>query len=503
MEGFTTIESHAGPAETMDRLEAAIKSRGITVFARINHSSLATRAGLNLRPTEVIIFGNPRGGTPLMQAKQTIGIDLPLKVLVWQDESGKTLLSYNEPRWLAQRHGVEGVDDALEAMSKALSAIANEAAGGSPGSSATPPAKGESANVPLSVISLISRFLVIAAIIAGIAALFLYAGGWLTPHALTPARFADGFEQVAGRHPGFRRNHAKGVCVSGFFESNGQGATLSKASIFQQGRWPVIGRFSLSGGNPYQADAVATVRGFGIRFSLPDGQEWRTAMVNLPVFPARTPQAFYEQLLASAPDPATGKPDPAKMQAFLAKYPESATAIHVIQGQPKSSGFDNSTFNSLNAFHFINAAGTTTAVRWSLTPVEPFVPATASDSASADKNDLFDALIASIHRHPLHWHLVITVAASGDPTDNATIPWPSDRQQIDAGTLTIDRIESDDTSPTRNINFDPLVLPNGMASSDDPLLSARSAVYSQSFTRREGEHKNPSAISPAEIASHE
>ncbi|HLX72295.1 MAG TPA: catalase [Verrucomicrobiae bacterium] len=511
MEGFTTIESHAGPIETMDRLEAAIKSRGMTVFARINHASLATRAGMNLRPTEVIIFGNPRGGTPLMQAKQTIGIDLPLKALVWQDESGKTLLSYHEPRWLAQRHSVEGLDETIEALSKALAAIATEAAGGSTGEgtgsaqgtsasqragSVTPPAR-------LSLISLLARLVAIAAIIAAIAALFLYAGGWLTPRALTPARFTDRFEELSGRHPGFRRNHAKGVCVSGYFESNGQGATLSKASIFQPGRWPVIGRFSLSGGNPYQADAAPTVRGFGIRFSPPDGEEWRTAMVNLPVFPARTPQAFYEQLLASAPDPATKKPDPAKMQAFLAKYPESAAAIHVIQSQPKSSGFENSTFNSLNAFRFINAAGTKVAVRWSLTPFEPFTPASASDPASTDKNQLFDALIASVHHHPLQWHLIITVAAPEDPTDNATIPWPPDRQQIDVGTLTIERVESDDTSPARDINFDPLILPNGMAASDDPILSARSAVYSQSFTRREGEHKNPSAVSPAEIASHE
>jgi catalase len=111
---------------------------------------------------------------------------------------------------------------------------------------------------------------------------------------------------------------------------------------------------------------------------------------------------------------------------------------------------------------------------------------------------LFDALIASIHRRPLEWHLVVTVAQAGDPTDDATIAWPSDRTQVDVGTLTIDRVESDDTSLARDINFDPLVLQDGIAASDDPLLSARSAVYSQSFTRREGEPKHASAVSPAE-----
>jgi catalase len=95
--------------------------------------------------------------------------------------------------------------------------------------------------------------------------------------------------------------------------------------------------------------------------------------------------------------------------------------------------------------------------------------------------------------------LILTVGQPGDPTADATLPWPPDRKQIDAGILTIASIESEDTSPARDINFDPLVLPDGIAPSDDPLLSARSAAYSQSFTRREGEHKDPSAISTEKV----
>lgn len=342
------------------------------------------------------------------------------------------------------------------------------------------------------------RLIAIGAVVGGIAVLFAYAGGWLTPHALTPARIADRFETVNGVHPGFRRNHAKGVCVTGFFLSNGQGVSLSKASVFQPGSVPIIGRFSLSGGKPYAVDAATTVRGLAIRFQPAQGEEWRSAMINLPVFPARTPQVFYELLLASAPDAATGKPDPAKMQAFLAEHPESAKALQSIGGHPMSSGFENSTFNSLNAFRFINATGAVTWVRWSLVPVQPFEPIGAAGSAPAGTNYLFDALIVGIHRQPIQWHLVVTVAGAGDQTDDATIPWPADRRQVDVGTLTINQVESDDTSLARNINFDPLVLPDGMAASDDPLLSARSAVYSQSFTRREGEHQDASAISPAE-----
>jgi uncharacterized protein (DUF302 family) len=124
VEGLTTILSNFGPDETMDRLEAEIRAHGVNVFARINHAALAAEAGLKLRPTEVIVFGNPRGGTPLMQANQTIGIDLPLKALVWQDASNKTWLSYNEPAWLAKRHEIAGADQEVAMMSGALGDIA-------------------------------------------------------------------------------------------------------------------------------------------------------------------------------------------------------------------------------------------------------------------------------------------------------------------------------------------------------------------------------------------
>jgi uncharacterized protein (DUF302 family) len=101
IEGLTSIQSSFGPKETMDRVEAEIRAGGLNVFARIDHAAGAAEAGLTLAPTELMIFGNARGGTPLMQSAQTVGIDLPLKALVWQDASGKTWLSYNEASWIA------------------------------------------------------------------------------------------------------------------------------------------------------------------------------------------------------------------------------------------------------------------------------------------------------------------------------------------------------------------------------------------------------------------
>jgi catalase len=359
-------------------------------------------------------------------------------------------------------------------------------------------APAEVARPRLGAASVLARFALIGATLAAVAATFAYLGGWFTPKDLTPARFVDGFEQVNGVHSGFRRNHAKGVGVSGFFESNGHGVRLSKALVFREARFPVIGRFSLGGGQPDAADTPGAVRGLGLQFSLPDGEIWRTAMIHLPVFPFRTPEAFYENMIASKPDPKTGKPDPANMKAFLERHPETGQALTVIKSQPVPSGFANSTFHGLNAFRFINAAGESIPVRWLLTPMQPFEPASTA-SPPQDKNYLFDALIAQFHRQPLQWHFIVTIGQPGDPTNDATLAWPAGREQVDVGTVTLDRVESDETSAATDINFDPLVLPAGIAPSDDPLLSARSAVYSQSFTRRAGEPKQPSAITPADV----
>jgi catalase len=361
-------------------------------------------------------------------------------------------------------------------------------------SNATVPSAAEQPR--LSGAKLLSRFALIGIIFAAIVGTFAYLGGWLTPHAVTPARLVDAFEFAAGKHPGFRRNHAKGVGVTGFFESNGTGTRLSKAGVFSSGRLPVIGRFSIGGGLPSAPDLPDSVRGLGLQFTLPDGELWRTAMVNLPVFPVRTPEAFYELLIASKPEPNTGQPDPAKMQAFIGSHPEFLPAIKIIKAQAVPSGFENSTFHSLNAFRFINAAGVSTPVRWILTPLQPFE---ASGPAPADKNYLFDGLIAQIHRQPLRWHLVLIVGQPGDPTNDATAAWPEEREKVDVGTLTLDQIVSDETSPATEINFDPLVLPSGIEPSDDPLLSARSAVYSQGYTRRAGEPKPVFPITPADV----
>jgi len=331
--------------------------------------------------------------------------------------------------------------------------------------------------------------------VAGFAAVdvggFAYAGGWLRPDALTPARFTDRFENVYGRHDGFRRNHAKGLSATGTFESNGSGASVCRAAVFERGTVPVIGRFSLGGGLPDQPDKVDTVRGLGLLLQTSNGQQWRTAMINLPVFTDSTPQGFYERMLAGKPQPDTGKPDPQRMAEFLTRHPETAAAMKIIREAPPSAGFADTTFNGLNAFRFTNSSGATVAVRWSVIPIDG---GQGAGPPSSGKDYLFDDLIRAVAQRPVRWRLILTVAEPGDPTNDATKPWPPTRRTIDAGIITITGVQTEAPGNARDVNFDPTVLPDGMALSDDPIPKARAGVYARSFTRRAEEPKSPSEV---------
>ena len=127
--GLITITSNHSVKETLDRLEASLRGNGVTVFARIDHAAAAASVDMTLPPTELIIFGQPKAGTPLMQAQQSIGIDLPLKMLAWQDANGNNWLAYNDIAWLAKRHGLgEDLAPAISGIAKGLAKLAETAA---------------------------------------------------------------------------------------------------------------------------------------------------------------------------------------------------------------------------------------------------------------------------------------------------------------------------------------------------------------------------------------
>ena len=126
--GLVTVASRHSVKATIDKLEAALKGAGVTVFARIDHAAGAASVGMELRPTQVLIFGNPKAGTPLMQVRQTIGLDLPLKVLAWEDAGGEVRVTHNDPVWLAARHGLaDKAQDAVHALAAMLQKLVGAA----------------------------------------------------------------------------------------------------------------------------------------------------------------------------------------------------------------------------------------------------------------------------------------------------------------------------------------------------------------------------------------
>jgi catalase len=329
--------------------------------------------------------------------------------------------------------------------------------------------------------SVFGSLVLIAAIVAGAAAAFAYTAGWFSPERLTPGKVVDAFTPPSGPPLGHRRNHAKGICFTGVFDSNGAGSALSKAQVFTRGQYPALGRFNLGTPDPDEPDAKVRVRGLGLQISTPDGQKWRAAMINAPVFPVSNPQAFYDLLLTSKDK------NPDAMKVFAAAHPEIAAFGEWAKSAPWTASYAEDRFNSLNSFIFIDNSGEEHAVRWSLLPAAQPVPISEEDLAKRGPNFLEQEITERVRSAPQRWTMAVTVASPGDPTADPSKAWPEDRRTVEVGTLIVQQIEPERDGPCRDINFDPTVLPAGIRTSDDPFPAARSSVYMKSYDLRTAE----------------
>jgi len=333
-------------------------------------------------------------------------------------------------------------------------------------------------SLPLGSLALIAVF------VAVVAAAFAYTAGWFSPQRLTPGKLVDAFAPPSGAALGHRRNHAKGICFTGVFEANGAGSELSQAPVFVRGQYPVLGRFNLGTANPNAADATVRVRGLGLRISTPDGQQWRSAMINAPVFPVSTPQIFYDLLRAE------GSKDPNALATFAAAHPEFAPFGDWAKNGPWTGSYAEERYNSLNSFVFVDGSGAEHVVRWSLLPAAQPVAVPADELAKRGPNFLEQEIAQRVAGAPQRWTMVVTVANPGDPTADPTKAWPVDRRAVEVGTLVAQQVEAEPDGPCRDINFDPTVLPSGMRTSDDPFPAARSAAYAKSYDLRTAEAKD-------------
>src|SRR3984885_14301432 len=306
----------------------------------------------------------------------------------------------------------------------------------------------------------LKALLLIAAVGAVAAVAFAYTAGWLSPQRLTPEKLVASLAPPGGPALGHRRNHAKGICFTGTFEANGDGSALSSAPVFVRGQYPVVGRFNLATADANAADAMVRVRGVGIQITTPDGQQWRSAMIDAPIFPVSTPQAFYDLLKAS------GSKNPDAMKKFIAANPGFLTFVGWAKSAPWTGSYAEEPYNSLDSFLFVDESGAEHPIRWSLVPAAQPVPVSPDELAKRGPDFLEQEITQRVAAGPQHWNLVLTVANPGDPTADPNHAWPAGRRTLEVGTLTVQQIEPERDGPCRDINFDPTVLPAGIKTSD-------------------------------------
>lgn len=301
---------------------------------------------------------------------------------------------------------------------------------------------------------------------------------------VTAPQVVEALEGTFGVHPGERRNHIKGLCAEGEFVGDKQVQHYSRSALFSGKPVPVIGRFSLAGGNPKAPDTARSARGLALEFRLPDHKLQHIAMINTPIFGGAHPQTFLDSILALKPDPATGKPDPEKVKAFKASHPDNAAQSQFFEKNNPPVSYANSAYFGIHTFKFIDKQNHPTLVRWRFVPRDGEKRLSDEELKTAGANFLESALIERVRQSPIQWDMIVTIGQAGDPEDNPTLAWPEGRKEIHAGTLTLTAAEAQKTGKCGPINFDPLVIADGIAPTNDPVLLFRSPAYAVSFSRR-------------------
>lgn len=325
------------------------------------------------------------------------------------------------------------------------------------------------------------RFVGIAVIAGSLVLAFAWVAG-LFGHRTTSKTFLG--DTLKNFDPGYRRAHGKGICFDGTYHSNGAAAALSKATVFAKSDIPAIGRFSIGSGNPHAADNSTATVSMALLLSAADHSQWRMKLNNFPYFPTRNAEGFLVQQKAFKPVPATGKPDPALVEAFLKEYPEARKSIEQKAKMPLTGSFSGAEFYVVNAFILRAANGQEQPVRWSMRPHSKFISLTKEQRDQADHDFLFKDIKKRLAEGPLYWDLVLQLAEPGDPVNDPSQPWPKDRKEVIAGTLEVKNVTEQVNGVCRDINFDPTLVPPGIELSDDPVLAARASIYSQSYNAR-------------------
>ncbi|MFF5408420.1 catalase family peroxidase [Streptomyces misionensis] len=297
------------------------------------------------------------------------------------------------------------------------------------------------------------------------------------------AALVDTTEHLSGTHTGRRRAHARGVCYDAELTPSGEAGRLTAAAHLQSDPVRATVRFSHTGADPQRLDGERAARGFATRFHLPDGSATDLIAVNPDRFVASTSEQFLDLLQAAERDPATGKPDPAKIRAYAELHPEAGAALAAVVGVCVPSSYATTEYWAIHAFLRRDADGAAHPVKYRWEPDSGIQHTDPAEAASWSPRHLTEELTERLADGPVTFTLKVQPGEEGDPTDDPTRTWPAGRREITAGRSRI-TAEVADQQYWEAQSFDPNPLTPGIEASDDPVPAARSAVYAVSYDRR-------------------
>jgi catalase len=300
----------------------------------------------------------------------------------------------------------------------------------------------------------------------------------------TADRVVGALEGTFKVNPGKRRNHTKGFGALGTFVGRPEAAEYSRSQLFSGEEIEVVARFSLAGGDPEAADTEKSARGLGLQFRLPGGDLHHITMLHTPMFFATMPKTFLDKFLALKPDPATGKADPSKVKAFVHSHPDNAAQAHFLETNNPPPSYANCAFYGIHTFKFVNRDNKVTMVRWRFVPRDGEKQLSDAEQKFMPRDFLEQAFMDRTRLGPVYWDMLVAIGQPGDPEDDPTVLWPSDRKEVSVGTLTLISAMPDPIAGSYKINFDPLMMADGIQPTNDPVLLFRSPSYAVSHTRR-------------------
>ncbi|MDP3777662.1 catalase family peroxidase [Methylotenera sp.] len=296
-------------------------------------------------------------------------------------------------------------------------------------------------------------------------------------------QLVDSFTKLAnGPHKGYRVNHAKGVMAEGVFTPSPLASSISKAAHLQTKTSNIVVRFSNGTGIPDISDANpnANPKGIAIRFTLPDGTSTDIVSISINSFLASTPEEFLELLNAAAESgPQVAKPTP--IDTFLGTHP---AAVKFLSKRPSYASFATMPFYGVNAFKFTNSKGLVQYGRYQITPIAGLQTIGEEEAMRAQPNYLMDEIVSRLNKSEVKYRLALQIADEGDATNDSTVVWPDSRRVVELGVLTLKTSVPNSKQEEQKVMFNPLSIPEGINTSDDPILLARPISYAISYSRR-------------------